>query len=433
MIAAQDFPPSASGEPAAQLAPAAQPVSKDWSPFRPLALEAGLPTMILSSPGDWLMLTPAGCRARRQRLWQRLDPALEWILIADPQHLLYFANYWQSPFVFRSNDAGAVLILGRNGSSTLVADNLLQPFCDRAVVDEVVAPVWYRGVASAPPRESYLVKNTLERLARCPGRHYGYEPGQLPAGVMEGLKAARDGLQLTDVGPAILAMRRQKDTDELDLLRLSMRAAEAGMAAGHAGLHAGMTELELCLLVQRAAIEAVGEPILVYGDFVSGPRCEQIGGPPTHRRIEKGDLVILDFSPVVSHYRVDIANTFVCGERPSGQLVELYEACLAAMAAGEKRLRPGVAGRDVDRAVRGHLASLGLDQNFPSHSGHGVGLGHPEAPFLVPESSDTLQAGDVVTLEPGQYIPGVAGMRFEHNYLITDNGYERLSHHPLSL
>ncbi len=104
---------------------------------------------------------------------------------------------------------------------------------------------------------------------------------------------------------------------------------------------------------------------------------------------------------------------------------------MGAIGAGEGRLKPGTASRDVDAAVRAHFASLGLDHAFTSHSGHGLGLGHPEPPYFVPESTDTLVAGDVVALEPGLYIEGEGGMRFERNYLITPDGFERLSNHEL--
>jgi Xaa-Pro aminopeptidase len=228
-------------------------------------------------------------------------------------------------------------------------------------------------------------------------------------------------------------MRRKKDADEIELLKRSMRAGEAGMAAGLRQIRPGMTEFEAFLLVQRAAVAAVGEPALVYGDFVSGPRCEQVGGPPTDRRIGAGDLVILDFSTVVWQYRADFANTFVCGARPTAKQQELYGACLEALAAGERALKPNTPGRDVYQAVRKSFAARGLEGNHPGHAGHGLGLSHPEAPFIVAESTDTIETGDVVTLEPGQYIPGVAGMRFERNYLITENGYEVLSHHELRL
>ena len=77
--------------------------------------------------------------------------------------------------------------------------------------------------------------------------------------------------------------------------------------------------------------------------------------------------------------------------------------------------------------------SLGLDRYFPTHSGHGLGLGHPEPPYFVPESSDTLEVGDVVALEPGLYVEGTGGMRYERNYLITADGFETLSNHEIRI
>ena len=74
-----------------------------------------------------------------------------------------------------------------------------------------------------------------------------------------------------------------------------------------------------------------------------------------------------------------------------------------------------------------------LFRSFPHHAGHGLGLTHPEAPYIVRHATETLLAGDVVTLEPGLYVPGIGGIRIEHNYLITDKGYERLSNHTIAL
>ena len=96
-------------------------------------------------------------------------------------------------------------------------------------------------------------------------------------------------------------------------------------------------------------------------------------------------------------------------------------------------MKAGARTRDVDAAVRGHFASLGLEPHFGSHSGHGLGLGHPEPPYLVPGSDESLVVGDVVALEPGLYIEGVGGMRFERNYLITADGFETLSRHEIRI
>jgi Xaa-Pro aminopeptidase len=112
---------------------------------------------------------------------------------------------------------------------------------------------------------------------------------------------------------------------------------------------------------------------------------------------------------------------------------EMHAACLAAIEAGRQALRPGVTGSEVYHACRAVLAERGWADRFPHHAGHGIGLGHPEPPYLVPESTEVLQAGDVVTLEPGLYLPGVGGMRYEHNYVVNPTGCEQLTQHSLSL
>jgi Xaa-Pro aminopeptidase len=379
------------------------------------------------------MLTAAGCASRRDRLWAALPAPCDFLIVGDPSHLTYFAGYSPSPFVFRTVESAALLLL-QPGSSTLVADDMLSPFLDQTFVDERIAPVWYDGEHSAPYRRGQLVESALARLARMPGKRVGIELAGVPAGLVEGLRAARPNLEIVDIGPLMRPLRRKKDADEIAVLRRSMHAGEAGLAAAHEKVRPGMTELDVYLIVQNAAMTALGEQVIVYGDFASGPRCERDkGGPPTSRRIETGDLVLIDFSVVVAGYRGDFTNTFAVGGGPTSRQRELFEACVGALRAGEASLKPGTPARDVDAAVRGHFASLGLDQYFPTHSGHGLGLGHPEPPYFVRESSDTLEAGDVVALEPGLYVDGVGGMRYERNYLVTPDGAESLSNHQISI
>jgi len=379
------------------------------------------------------MLTEQGCLARRARLWNLVSNGIDRVVVSEPAHITYFANFVPSPFVFNSQNAGALLILGRDGSAILIADNAQEPFLKSACATERVMPVWYRCIESAGLRSELLIATALERLAKCPGSAVGYEASSAPSALSDGLRAARSGLHLTDVGPLVHQLRRAKEADEVAALRTSLKAATAGLVAAMRELRPGMTEFDAYRLVQRVAGEAAGGHILLYGDFVSGPRCEQGGGPPSSRIIEAGDLVLLDYSVVIDRYRGDFCNTFVCGGRPTARQRELYDACVAAMTAGEERLRPGTPCRDVHAAVRQALADRQLAEFFPHHAGHGIGLGHPEPPFIVPESSETLAEGDVVTLEPGVYLPGVAGMRFERNYLITKSGYESLSDHPIQI
>jgi Xaa-Pro aminopeptidase len=355
------------------------------------------------------------------------------LIVGDQSHLNYFAGYAPSPFVFRTVESAALLLL-QPGSSILVADDMLGPFVDQSFVDERFAPVWYDGKHSAPYRRGQLVESALTRLGRIPGTRIGVELSSVPAGLVEGLRGTRRNLEIVDIGPLMRPLRRKKDADEIALLRRSMEAGEAGLAAAHEKVRPGMSELDVFLIVQNAAMSVLGEQVIVYGDFPTGPRCARDkGGPPTSRKIEAGDLILIDFSVVVSGYRGDFTNTFAVGGGATPRQRELFAACSGALRAGEASLKPGTPARGVDAAVRGHFASLGLDRYFPTHSGHGLGLGHPEPPYFVPESSDTLEAGDVVALEPGLYVEGVGGMRYERNYLITSSGPETLSNHQITI
>jgi Xaa-Pro aminopeptidase len=103
------------------------------------------------------------------------------------------------------------------------------------------------------------------------------------------------------------------------------------------------------------------------------------------------------------------------------------------MAAGERELRAGAKCLTVYNAVRAGFEQWGLADYFPHHAGHGLGLTHPEAPFIVLHADESLLAGDVVTLEPGAYVEGIGGLRIENNYFITDTGYQKLSNHTIAL
>ena len=143
--------------------------------------------------------------------------------------------------------------------------------------------------------------------------------------------------------------------------------------------------------------------------------------------------MLIDLSIVLGGYRCDVANTFRCGAAPTDAQRHLHQLCMEAMEAGLGQLRHGSSAAEVDAAARGCFERAGVAADFPHHTGHGIGLGHPEAPFLLPESRDHLVAGNVVTIEPGLYSAESGGMRFERNILITEGTPEILTGHLLSM
>ena len=363
------------------------------------------------------MLTADGCRQRRVALWQKLDPPpdSDYLLLTDPIHLMYLANFWVDP-ISSAAQFGGYLMVRKDGHAKLLYDNRLTHSVDEAHVEERRVVDWYDGQNPA------------------------HAPRQLA--VLESVNPTRSGLRVHDrpgdpyaavVVHAITQMRRQKAPDEIALLNRCMRATEAGHAWGRANIKPGMTELAAYAGINAACLQEAGMPVIVYGDFAVCPGPERRGGGPTHRVIEPGDMMILDFSVVIGGYRSDFTNTIVVGKKPTADQQRLGDLCLAAMAAGEQELRADASCLKVYDAVRGAFENAGMAEHFPHHAGHGLGLCHPEAPYFVRHANETLLAGDVVTLEPGLYVEGIGGVRIENNYLITEKGYERLSNHVISL
>ena len=378
------------------------------------------------------MLTAQGCRARRERLWRALPEQIEWALIADPRHVHYFSNFWINPLSFSSGER-AFLILERGGKATLICDNFArrsapsEPFVD----DEIVGK-WYDHRHSVVNRDALLVA-TLERVKDrlTPDRGW-VEKSALPLNAFAALDTAPAAAG-SELGSIIRSLRRSKEADEISLLRRCMKAAEAGHARALEVVRPGLSEFDVYREVQSASMEAAEQPLLVYGDFRAATQDQpKVGGLPTGYELQDGDLFILDFSVVMDGYRSDTTNTIHVGEHPRASQSDMFGACRRAMEKGEAVLGPGASACHVYEVVSAELETAG-DGPLAHHAGHGIGLGHPEPPILVPESEDELKAGDVVTLEPGLYVEGIGGIRVEHNYLITAEASMRLSHHSLSL
>ena len=377
------------------------------------------------------MLTTDGCRARRRALQEHFQEH-DLLLISQPQHIFYLSGFLTRPTELAGRGLNFLLI-DRDGECRLLADNLSEAATQHAHVDHVEIWTWYD---SSRPAEAKLAA-AAEALSRLLYNHYAkltqvaVERAHLPLAAREVLAVA----QADDLGPALRRMRRRKYEDEVACIRRAIAAAEAGHQAARDHIRPGITEMDIYAEVQAAITRAAGEPIVMLGDFAAGERSGAGGGPPTSNVLQPGDLMIFDLFPRIGGYRADIANTLWVGG-PAGQPTQAQQDHLAvlqaAMQAAETTLRPGVTGTEVYAACRQPIAA-GLGDIFAHHAGHGLGLGHPEAPFLVPESQELLQAGDVVTLEPGAYRRGWGGARIEHNYLITETGYERLSNHQIGL
>lgn len=356
------------------------------------------------------MLTAEGCRARRQRFLDRLKPTHP-VVLADPIHLRYFANFHVEGNSM-SADFGGLLVLRPDGHATLFHDNKLPKSVEQAHVDERQPLTWYTGQEPETASRRMALREPLQANG-----------GRIHDCICDPLAP--------QVYAITAEMRRRKDPDEVALLKTCMKACDAGHAWGRANIKPGMTELEVYAGVSNAVFAELGHWAVVYGDFTVSPGAKKRGGPPTPHTLEAGELFILDYSVIVQGYRSDFTNTICVGGKPTAEQQKLMDLSLKAIAAGAKELKAGVTCQRVYDAMRNAFGDMA--EHFTTHGGHGLGISHPEPPYIVRHSTETLVAGDVVTLEPGLYVDGVGGLRIEHNYLITEQGSEQLSGHTITL
>jgi Xaa-Pro aminopeptidase len=378
------------------------------------------------------MLDAEGCAGRRARLLERLGGEETLVLVCSKRHVYYLTGYWASLNSLTA-DAPAWLLIRPSGRSVLLVDDKQGAARSQAHVDDVETFPYYG--LSTPARNRWAGLNALlgETLKRGGGSAecVACEMELTPAGVVEALTEAGLPRPSVDATPVLEAMRRVKDADELALIRRCVGVVEAVHAASREVLAPGMTELELYGELEKAALRAAGEPVVMRCDVAGSPRPK--GTPPLGLTLESGMLAILDIFPVLRGYRADFTNTLAVGGKPSGRQEELMALCREAMAAGEAMLRAGTRACDVYAAVRSVFEEAGEADLFPHHAGHGLGLDHPEAPFLIPLDTEPLAEGAVMAMEPGLYDPEAGGVRIENNYLITAGGFERLSDHEIGL
>lgn len=239
---------------------------------------------------------------------------------------------------------------------------------------------------------------------------------------------------VSDITPELQRIRRRKDPDELDAIREAIRITEAAYAAIKPRLAPGMYEYEAYSIITEAMTAAARTSVTVNGDFASGVRGINGGGPPTDRRLEAGDLYILDLFPLCQGYMADLCRTFAVGE-PSKLQRDTWAHVMAGHDVARRYLRPGVRGNEVYQAIREHLEAFPrFGGSFSHHAGHGLGMDGWEFPWLTPGSEQTVQEGEVIACEPGLYGEELhGGIRLEHNYLITAGGPVPLDEFPMEL
>jgi len=257
----------------------------------------------------------------------------------------------------------------------------------------------------------------------------GIEAATMTLSGRDDLDTRLDGVALVPTKGVVERLRRVKDAAEIAALRRAIALGDRAYEMVLDRLVPGATErhiaLELEIFIRNEGADHVSfDPIVG-----SGPLSAHIHHTPSERPFEKGDLVLLDFGSRIDGYCSDLTRTVVLGPATDEQRA-IYDTVLESNRAGAAALAPGARCADVDRAARAVIADAGHAERFGHGLGHGVGLDIHESPRLHRVSEESLLAGDVVTIEPGIYVPGSGGIRIEDCVLVTEDGPEVLTRAP---
>ena len=252
------------------------------------------------------------------------------------------------------------------------------------------------------------------------GTEIGVEKEHLTLHGAEVLTSRTGATELLDVGEEIRRLRLIKHEDEIARLIRAAQITDDAYTHVVARLHAGMSEIEVALLVGSVIGELGG--VLSFPTLVqSGPNSAMPHLEPSSRKLSAGDFVLIDYGAAYAGYKADSTRMAVIGE-PSARHREIHDVVLRAHDAAIAEVRPGATTGDVDAAARRVIEQAGYGKQFFHRVGHGLGLEGHEDPSLDPGSRTMLEAGMVFTIEPGVYVPGFGGVRIEDDVVVQTDG-----------
>ncbi len=344
---------------------------------------------------------------RLERLRDRVDAPL---LVTNLTNVFYLTG-------FESSNAALVVDPGgRDG------DGGVRLYTDFRYIEAAQA---------TPGVEAVLTKRALLRdlAERLDGR-LAFEADALPYSQYQVLADA--GIDLVPTTGVVEGLRAVKDDGELAKIRRAARAAERAFEALTAETWVGRTEKDAAWRLRQLMHAHGADEVSFPTHVASGPNASLPHSEPTDKVIETRSFVLADFGAKIDGYCSDCTRTLATGPLPK-ELRRMYDVCREAQEAAVAEIKAGMTGVDADAVARRIIDEAGYGDKFGHGLGHGVGLEIHEAPRLSTESGDTLEAGNVVTIEPGIYAPGLGGVRIEDLAVVRDDGVELLTSFPKDL
>jgi Xaa-Pro aminopeptidase len=261
---------------------------------------------------------------------------------------------------------------------------------------------------------------------------FGFEDDHVAVRLLERLRGKlREGTEPVAAGGTVEKLRRVKDEAELAAIAAAAELADDVWGWSLEQGLGGHSEREVARAAEARIRELGGDPSFP-AIVAAGPNGALPHAEPGEREIAAGDLVVFDMGAKLDGYCSDGTRTFAVGE-PGERGREVYETVRTAQAGALDAVAAGMGGEELDGVAREAIEAAGHGERFGHGLGHGVGLEVHEAPRLSPRSEDVLSAGEVVTIEPGVYLPGELGVRIEDLVVVAEGGCRNLSGLPKEL
>ena len=262
------------------------------------------------------------------------------------------------------------------------------------------------------------------------GKRIGVEPRQMRLLEFSHVKAGAPEADFPDATDVLSGLRLRKDKAEVDAMRTAVKIAQDALEATILQMKIGMTEKELASELVMQLLKHGSESEMPFAPIVSsGPNSANPHASPSQRKIQAGDLLVVDWGAAYDGYISDLTRTFAVGEVDE-EYKKIHKIVQESNAAGRAAAKPGVPCANVDIAARDVIEKSGYGKYFTHRTGHGIGMEAHEDPYMRGDNMQLLEPGMAFTVEPGIYLTGRNGVRIEDNMVITENGAESLSDMP---
>lgn len=262
------------------------------------------------------------------------------------------------------------------------------------------------------------------------GKRIGVEPRQLRLLEFRHVKSGAPEADFPDASDVLADLRLRKDKAEVDAMRVAVKIAQDALEATIPQIKIGMTEREVASELVMQLLKHGSESEMPFAPIVSaGPNSANPHASPTDRKLQAGDLLVVDWGAAYDGYISDLTRTFAVGEVDE-ECQKIHKIVQEANAAGRAAGKPGVPCANVDKAARDVIEKAGYGKYFTHRTGHGIGMEGHEAPYMRGDNMQILEVGMAYTVEPGIYLTNRNGVRIEDNMVITDAGAESLSDMP---